>query len=793
MKRFLSLTLVLALISALFSGCAKNNAKTSSPAQSASDSPSDTSSSAVAYQAESHLLPDELDIVQASVFTDGALFLAAMSPSSETTQDVDPETGAIYGFRKYNCTLYREDLTAGTLSVLDFPVEGATLPQVNALAKAADGSVWAICQTQETPDDENSYIWSAVHFDSSGTHLKTVRLDFSGSDVDTTQLSLHNLVLDDAGHMICADYYDGIYLFDETGKLLKTLSQDGKYGNLVTLAEGMSGLLSYASSGGMDFQTIDNTTLDWAETQTLPIYTWDVFEDPNGGGFYYFDSGDIYRYDFETQQQTKVLSLLDCDLDATELTSLSVQENGVLQVLLNTQGSGVDSVYSLYTLQPVDPSTLPEKTVLTLATLSLSQELRQQIAKFNRENTAYRIEVLDYSQYNEVIASPGSYTEDSSSAITKLNTELLSGNLPDLIDVSGGELPVAQYAVKGFLEDLMPFLSADSALSSDMLNQNVLDALKMDGKLYQMPTSFSVIGAAGKREIVGGYDAWTLDAMRDAMTKLSPDATIFNVDYTKDTVVYACLASSLDQFIDWESGKCSFDSDTFRAFLEFADSFPATFDTTNFDFDEYLSDYRRVGQKMQLLANISFSGFDNIYYQLEAMGNDADFVGYPGATGGYGCGFMPNGTICMTTACKDKDVAWGFIRSLLSEDAQMQQTAFPILNSAFDKQAEQAMLQEYVTDENGDPVLDADGNPIRIIKYTIGFFSETVDVYAVTPEQYQIVRDLIDSTHSLYSFDQNILDIVASECSAFFAGAKSMDETVAMIQNRVSLYLAEQK
>ena len=61
------------------------------------------------------------------------------------------------------------------------------------------------------------------------------------------------------------------------------------------------------------------------------------------------------------------------------------------------------------------------------------------------------------------------------------------------------------------------------------------------------------------------------------------------------------------------------------------------------------------------------------------MENDADFVGYPGVTGGYGCGFLPLGSIAMTTACKDKDAAWGFIRSLLSEDVQLQQTGFPML------------------------------------------------------------------------------------------------------------------
>ena len=73
-------------------------------------------------------------------------------------------------------------------------------------------------------------------------------------------------------------------------------------------------------------------------------------------------------------------------MDATELTSLYAEEDGAFRVLLGTQGSGVDTTYELYDLQRVDPSTLPEKTVLTLATLSLSQSLRQQVAKFNREN-----------------------------------------------------------------------------------------------------------------------------------------------------------------------------------------------------------------------------------------------------------------------------------------------------------------------------------------------------------------------------------------------------------------------
>lgn len=792
MKRIVSLALVLALLTALFTGCKKQSAAAEAKQNDAAESTA-ASAQEVAYKAVSNPLPEPLDTVQAAVFTESALFLAAMTQSEETTQDVDETTGKIYGYYKYESTLYREDLTTGQLAILEFPSEGFGRPQVNALVTAADGSVWALCQTSESDAEDAAYVWFLVHFAADGTYQETVRLDFSGSQLEQSQVYLNRLVLDGAGNFVCADYSDTVYIFGKTGALIKALDQDGKYGNLVSLSN-QAGILFYADAGGMNFRPIDAETLSWGEEVLIPIYTWDIFPDTDGNAFYYFDDGSIYRYDLDTQQAEKTLDLLnDCDLDATELTGLYAEETGDFRVLLGTQGSGVDNTYELYDLQPIDPSALPEKTVLTLASLFPSQPLRQQVAKFNRENVRYRIEVQDYSEYSEIIASPGSYTEDSSSALLKLNTELLSGNLPDLIDVSGGELPVAQYAVKGFLEDLLPYLNADSAVSPNKLMESVLNAVKTDGKLYQLPTSFQVVSAAGKREIVGGYESWTTDEVEDALKKLPEGATVFNVDYTKSHVLYLCASSAMNRFVDWQAGTCSFDSDEFRSILSFANTFPDEFDSMNFDFDEYQSDYRRVGQGQQLLANIAFASFDDIYYQFAAMDNDVCFVGYPGASDGLGSGFVPLGAICMTTACKDKDGAWGFIRSLLSMDAQMQSPAFPMLKSAFEQQAEAAMQQDYVTDESGNQVLDANGDPIPVILYTVGFFSETVDVYAVTPEQYKAVCDLIDRTTSVFTFDENLMNILSEEAAAYFAGAKTLDETTAMIQNRASLYIAEQK
>lgn len=268
MKRIVSLALVLALLTALFTGC-KKQGTASETKQSDTTEPTAASAQAVAYKAVSNPLPEPLDTVQAAVFTDSALFLAAMTQSEETTQDVDPDTGKIYGYYKYESTLYREDLVTGQIAILEFPSEGFGRPQVNALVTAADGSVWALCQTSESDAEDAAYVWFLVHFASDGAYLETVRLDFSGSQLEPSQVYLNRLVLDGAGNFICADYSDTVYIFGKTGALIKTLDQDGKYGNLVSLSN-QAGILFYADAGGMNFRPIDEKTLSWGEEVLIP-------------------------------------------------------------------------------------------------------------------------------------------------------------------------------------------------------------------------------------------------------------------------------------------------------------------------------------------------------------------------------------------------------------------------------------------------------------------------------------------------------------------------------------------
>ena len=141
--------------------------------------------------------------------------------------------------------------------------------------------------------------------------------------------------------------------------------------------------------------------------------------------------------------------------------------------------------------------------------------------------------------------------------------------------------------------------------------------------------------------------------------------------------------------------------------------------------------------------------------------------------------------LAITAACIDNDAAWAFVRTTLQEEYQNEIWSLPINKSVFDAKLAEAMKQEFYTDENGNQVEQSKGG--------IGWGNdEMIEIYAVTPEQRDAFMELLHSTTSVNSYDESILEIVREETGGYFAGQKTLDETVKIIQNRVSLYVAEQ-
>ena len=66
-----------------------------------------------------------------------------------------------------------------------------------------------------------------------------------------------------------------------------------------------------------------------------------------------------------------------------------------------------------------------------------------------------------------------------------------------------------------------------------------------------------------------------------------------------------------------------------------------------------------------------------------------------------------------------------------------------------------------------------------------------IKIHAMTEEEADEFRDLVDNAELFYRYNDTVKDIVTEEAQYYFSGARSAGETAAVIQNRVKLYLEE--
>ena len=88
-------------------------------------------------------------------------------------------------------------------------------------------------------------------------------------------------------------------------------------------------------------------------------------------------------------------------------------------------------------------------------------------------------------------------------------------------------------------------------------------------------------------------------------------------------------------------------------------------------------------------------------------------------------------------------------------------------------------------------------------KYTSRYFSDRTNLYGgydiryechpVTKDEVQRLESLFNSIERTDLCDNTIYSIVKETVSPYFAGDKTLDETIAMLQNRVGLYVNENR
>lgn len=374
---------------------------------------------------------------------------------------------------------------------------------------------------------------------------------------------------------------------------------------------------------------------------------------------------------------------------------------------------------------------------------SLKGEVNRLIYEFNKKSETYVIKDKYYESGE------------------KLLLEIMSGRQPDLLyksEVCGWVSSAPLYG-NGLLCDLNEFI--DERGIRDRYVPSVLEAMEVDGKLYEMPYEFMFAASLVRaKDWVGDEDVsfeHIIEKSRELGYAVPVDLTFYSESFTP----YVC-----DNFIDYGSGICSFESEGFKEYLEFRkqcyDAAARLAPDGNF--------YDMFHNGDALMMPMSNAGFWNFeYLTTEYVGEEIKFVG------------LPSG--------KENSV-----------------TVLPMLYFSVFKGSEEAYeFIDYATsyeaykDENNINTKGV-GLPINeeVLRYIAEkYYDQTVLLFdadektreAFIRETYRVIRSINGAENR---FDSAVNDILNEETSAYLDGTKTLEETCGNIQNRVSLYLSEQ-
>lgn len=358
--------------------------------------------------------------------------------------------------------------------------------------------------------------------------------------------------------------------------------------------------------------------------------------------------------------------------------------------------------------------------------------LSKAVSKFNAENTEY-------------LAREVYYTQEEAD---KILTELIAGKGPDVLFLGSStdrESAFTRVKVdKGLCVDLMPYLENDPDVSPEDFVPGVLESMTEDGQLYKLFPSFRISSVVAPKEVADGLGEWTPEVMMELANNLPEEYTLFNTFQREFFLEDLCALASV-RWVNRVNGTCSLDTGEFATWLE-------------------------------LCKNMEYIGGNNVEYGLmnegtmvpsmasyfkQTMGDYA-IIGYPSAEG-VGSGYFGSGVggFSILQSSKNPDGAWAFLKTLLTPEVQSVLTGFecPAIKSSFDK-----YLEKSVKNENTD----------------------------VTEEDAQKFMDAIANCHGRSEGDA-VTDIITEEAQKYFGDQRSLEDTVAIIQSRAGIYLAEQK
>ena len=699
---------------------------------------------------------------------DNALYYATYTWDEETFEST-------YGISRYS-------LTDKTVEALPLTMTDGNFSD---WVIGTDGSIYAVLYTYDTDEFGNySRTSNLVKYGPQGNEAYNVDMDDFFEDEYSY---VRNLEVDGQGRV----YVFGdqkIWLFDENGSHV---------GDVDIFSAAGRGYVNSCGRGvdGKVYACITNYTETESTTSLIEIdfdakalgQSYENFPSGSGNGrlvqnsegkFLVNNGSSISEYDLETQQKQVMLNWLDCDINGSRVRSFGVLSDGRVAAVYQDWETN-DSGVALLTRTSSDQ--MVQKKQIVIGTLTEgNSDIQAAAVAFNRSNEEYHVTIRGYADMDNW--SQDAYRD----ALSRMNSDMTSSNCPDIIDLT--YVDVNQLAAKGVFEDLVPFLEKSAVLKKEDLIENVLNAYTYNNVLVAIPDCFEMETIVGSTAQVGDEMGWTLEEMM-AFADEHPQAEIFNRT-SKQTILQYCLMYNMNIFVDWNNGTCNFEGEEFKRLLEFVNRFP---DQSDITYEQgQASEPIRIQRGEVLLSHAYISELDRMQLYIEMFQGPVTCIGYPNMDGSSGCVLYGENAYAIASKSKNKEGAWEFIESYLTRENVRHRWGFPAIKSELDKMVEEAIKVEYFTDENGDPILDEEGNPIPMGGGGgIGYGDWEYSFRIPTREEVDMVLELINVAKPITISDQKIMEIIDEETEGFYQGQRTVDDVASNIQHRVYIYVSE--
>lgn len=654
---------------------------------------------------------------------------------------------------------------------------------ISNITPAPDGTIWYYLQeTYEDYSDPDNYVYEStgnlVRIDAQGNEMS--RYDVSSMS-DSEYFYISQFLIKPSGELVL--FYDsGVLVLDKDGALSFKINTgtNGWFGGVAMTGNGdvIGNYTSYDETADMvGISSSKFVRINFA-TQSLdelpkPEMTAYNFRNGPGNTILFYNNMALFSYDIMTHETKEELNWINSDMIAYRINNVTALGEGRF---LSCEYTKSYDKMRFAILKKASDTDITEKYLITLAAVYPNEDILDLIVAYNKQNPDYRIQLNDYSVYNT--------EENWEAGMEQLNIDMVSGKIPDILMLEG--LPYNNYATKGLLADLGKLMDADPDFNRADYLENILEATKVNGKIYSLIPSFNISTISAKTENVGTEPGWTLTDLQ-ALMKRFPGAKAFSM-MTRSEVLNHLSNMTMDSYVNISTGECRFNTPDFVGMLEFINTFPETIDWdsyySNLPDDYWEQEQWQYRDNRTLLRMEYVSNFSSIKEAEYTFGGEVTYIGFP-CPEGVGSSIMPVFEIAISSKTKFTPACWEFLKSVISEEVQNELNySFPLRVDALEKMKELAMTQQ---DNSGGPIIYEKAIAIDE-PYPGGgdWYSKPV-----TQQQADKVMKLIMSVDSVMRDNEEILKIIEEDAAAFFAGQKTAQAVADTIQSRAWIYVSE--